>query len=230
MQEQRQSLSIPVAIIIAGALIAFGIYMTGSKSSDVAQNPEERLPENTIEAPTAADHILGNPKAPIVIVEYSDIECPFCKQYHGTLHLLLNEYGEQGKVAWAYRHFPVHKNSAKEAEAAECAAELGGNNAFWSYLDKIFEMTPSNDGLDLAKLPQIAESVGLNATNFNACLSSGKYASRIEAHFQDMKDNAVRGTPYAAIFANGELVHEVREGAVPYDYLKAIVDDILKSI
>lgn len=230
MQDQRQSLSIPIAIIIAGALIAFGIYMTGSKSSVTTQGAPEQLPENTIEAPGIADHLLGNPKAPIVIVEYSDIECPFCKQYHNTLHLLLNEYEEGGKVAWAYRHFPVHNNSAKEAEAAECAAELGGNSAFWNYLDKIFEMTPSNDGLDLAKLPEIAQSVGLNVTSFNTCLSSGKHAARVAAHFQDMKDNAVRGTPYAAIFAKGELVHEVREGAVPYDYLKAIIDDVLESI
>jgi protein-disulfide isomerase len=230
MQDQRQSLSIPVAIIIAGALIAFGIYMTGSKSAAVTQNPQQQLPENTIAAPTAADHILGNAKAPIVIVEYSDIECPFCKQDHSTLHLLLNEYEKSGKVAWVYRHFPVHENSAKEAEATECAAELGGNDAFWRYLDKIFEMTPSNDGLDLAKLPEIAQSIGLNVGSFNTCLSSGKHASKIEAHFQDMKENAVRGTPYAAIFAKGELVHEVREGAVPHEYLKAIVDDILKSI
>ncbi len=230
MQEQKQSLSIPVAIIVAGALIAFGIYMSGSKSSAPAQNQDAQIPENTIPAPSEDDHILVNQKTPIVIVEYSDIECPFCKRYHNTLHQLMDEYKETGSVAWAYRHFPVHQNSGKEAEAAECAAELGGNDAFWKYLDRIFELTPSNDGLDLAKLPDIAKEVGLNVSSFNTCLSSGKYAARVEAHFQDMKNNAVRGTPYAAIFANGELVHEVREGAVPYEYLKAIVDDILESL
>lgn len=232
MQEQRQSLSIPVSIIIAGALIAFGIYMTGPRSSGVASNtPQQQpLPENTIKPVSAADHVLGNPKAPVMIVEYSDIECPFCKQYHSTLHLLMNEYEKEGKVAWAYRHFPVHRNSSKEAQAAECAAELGGNKAFWTYLDKIFAATPSNDGLDLARLPDIAKETGLNVDSFNACLSSEKYAAKIDEHFQDMKNNAVQGTPYAAIFVNGELVHEVREGAVPFDYLKAIVDDILKSL
>ena len=63
----------------------------------------------------------------------------------------------KGQVAWVYRHFPIdslHSRARKEAEATECANEFGGNTVFWQYLDKIFELTPSNDGLDPAELPK----------------------------------------------------------------------------
>src|SRR3989344_5485116 len=101
---------------------------------------------------------------PIAIVEYSDLECPFCKTFQKTLHQIMDEYGESGKVAWVYRHFPLaqlHTKAAKEAEATECAAELGGNAAFWKYADRLFEVTPSNNNLELSQLPVIAAEVGL---------------------------------------------------------------------
>jgi|SRR6185436_4627347 len=106
--------------------------------------------ENIDMAPiTPSDHSIGSLDADVVIVEYSDTECPFCKTIHPVLHEIVKQYG--GKVAWVYRHFPldsIHPKTRKEAEATECAAELGGNEVFWAYLDKIFENTPANNGLD----------------------------------------------------------------------------------
>src|SRR6185436_7093141 len=84
-----------------------------------------------MEPVTEKDHILGNPNAEVIMVEYSDLECPFCKEFHSTLRRVMNEYGKDGKVAWVYRHFPIdslHPKARKEAEATECAAELGGES------------------------------------------------------------------------------------------------------
>ena len=99
------------------------------------------------------DHILGNVNAKIIIVEYSDLECPFCKMFHNTMHQVVEK--NNGDVAWIYRHYPIpqlHPKAFHEAEATECAWEQGGNSVFWKYTDKIFEITPSNNGLDEAKL------------------------------------------------------------------------------
>ena len=107
--------------------------------------------ENINVAPVGQDdYIFGNPEAEIKIVEFSDLECPFCKSFHVTLHQVVQEY--DGKVAWIYRHFPIdsrHPKADAEAVAVECAGKLGGNEMFWKYIDKLFEVTPSNNGFDL---------------------------------------------------------------------------------
>jgi protein-disulfide isomerase len=84
---------------------------------------------------TAEDHVNGDINAPIKIVEYSDIDCPFCKRFHSTLEQVKALYGD--KVVWVYRHFPItqlHPDSFKKSHATECVAELGGNDKFWQYL------------------------------------------------------------------------------------------------
>src|SRR3989344_8831460 len=181
---QVNKLSIPVAIVIAGALIAGGIYLSSLKSANIVavnnQQPQQVVQQTgdleQMKPVTAEDHIRGDINAPVKIVEYSDTECPFCKRFHNTMKQVVAEYGSQ--VAWVYRHFPLdslHEKARKEAEATECAAELGGNEKFWAYLDRLMEVTPSNDGLDSAELPKIAAYVCLDVTQFNTCLSSGKY-------------------------------------------------------
>lgn len=104
--------------------------------------------------PIATDeHLFGNPDAEIVIVEYSDLECPYCKMFHEVMHQVVAEEG--GEVAWIYRHFPMpslHPMAFLEAEATECAWEQGSNEAFWKYTDKLFEITPSNNGLQRSQL------------------------------------------------------------------------------
>ena len=91
----------------------------------------------------ARDHIAGNVDAEVSLIEYSDFECPFCKRFHGTAKQLVEAYG--GRVNWVFRHFPLnfHNPAAqREAEASECAAEIGGNGAFWFYADRIYARTP----------------------------------------------------------------------------------------
>ena len=104
---------------------------------------------------TEKDRLYGNPNAEIKIVEYSDTECPFCKQFDATLNAIMAQYKDGGKVAWIYRYFPLdglHLKARHEAEALECAFEIGGNDKFWEYKTEIFKVTPGNDGLDPALL------------------------------------------------------------------------------
>lgn len=230
----QQSLSIPLAIIVAGAFIAGALFFAGRSSapSPTANNDGGDVTNNDLKNmdPVAADdHILGNPNADIVIVEYSDFECPFCKQFHITMQQIINEYGVDGRVAWVYRHFPItqlHSRAPKESEASECAWEQGGNEAFWAFADRIFEITPSNNGLDPARLPEIAADIGLNKETFNACLNSGKYSDKVESQFNDAIDTGGQGTPHSIIVTKaGQFIP--LSGAQPYGTVKNVVETIL---
>lgn len=231
---QKNNLAVPIAIVIAGALIAWSvIYSTGkipSKTTANNQQGQSAIEETgNLEAmnPVSSnDHIRGNPNAPVKIVEYSDTECPFCKRFHSIMQQVMNEYGNNGKVAWVYRHFPLdqlHPKARKEAEATECAAELGGNDKFWSYLDRLMEITPANNGLDPAELPKIAQYVGLDLTKFNECLSSGKFAQKIEAHVQNAITTGGRGTPWSIVVGQNGKKYPL-SGAQPYESVKQLID------
>jgi protein-disulfide isomerase len=181
------------------------------------------------------DHIVGDPNATVKVIEFSDFECPFCKGFHTTMKKLMEEYGKDGKVAWVYRHFPIdelHSKARKEAQAAECAGELGGNEAFWAYADRLFEVTPSNNRLDLALLPKIAEDTGLDRAKFESCLQGdergGKYAAHIEANRQDATASGGSGTPWSVVIGPKGKVLAIN-GAQPYRAAKAIIDEALKA-
>ncbi|MDP3725133.1 MAG: thioredoxin domain-containing protein, partial [Nanoarchaeota archaeon] len=139
--KQKKDRILPVSILVAGVLISVSIiYGAGKKSFESkkgALGNETASPERMKEV-SGDDHVRGDKNAPVVVVEFSDLECPFCKSFHETMKTVLQNY--EGEVAWVYRHFPLdrlHPKARKEAEASECAAELGGNDAFWAYVDEL---------------------------------------------------------------------------------------------
>ena len=167
----------------------------------------------------------------VKIVEYSDLECPFCKQFHGTIKQIMDEYGKDGKVAWVYRHFPLdqlHSKARNEAVATECANELGGNDKFWAYTDRLFEITPANNGLDPAELPKIAQYVGLNVDKFNTCLTSGKYTKHIQGDVDNATATGGNGTPWSIVVAKNGKKFPLN-GAQPYASVKQLIDIALQE-
>lgn len=223
---------VPLAIIVAGAMVAGAIYFGGNKPSarsltGSGENPNQAQTVKVAKV-TSSDHILGDINAPVVVVEYSDTECPFCKVFHSTMQQIVSDY--KGQVAWVYREFPIpqlHSKAPKEAEALECAADQGGNQAFWNFLDKVFATTNSNNSLDPAQLPIIASSVGLDVNAFNSCLSSGKYTKEVSDSMNAAIAAGAQGTPYSVIIAkNGK--QDTINGAMDYNGVKAKIDALLK--
>jgi len=261
MKEQKNNLVIPAAIILAGFVVAAGIYLSnkGNSPAPVVDTNQNNSSNIVVSPATSTDHILGNPNAPITLIEFSDTECPFCKSFQTTMNSIKESYIKAGTVAWVYRHFPldsIHPKTRKEAEATECVNELGGQTAFWKMLDTIYTNTTSNNTLDPAKLPEFAKSVGVDVTKFNTCLASGKYAATVEADLQDGIKAGAQGTPYnvlvlkTALSTNAESALNdyilknnlgayvtissdkkdvVLSGALPLEVLKTILDAILNK-
>lgn len=230
----RSSLGIPVAIVIAAALVAGAIVYTGSQRSGGSQvaNDPKQLEQGTADievAPvTEKDHILGNPNAAIVIVEYSDFDCPFCKQFHETMQQVMETYGGDGKVAWVYRHFPLtqlHPNAKKIAEASECVASIGGNDAFWKFADLVFDEREVNEQTDMTKLPEFAERAGVSKTTYTQCMESGKFTAAIDESVTAAIKAGASGTPHSILIA-GDQQGPIN-GAQPYPVVKQMIDTLL---
>lgn len=232
-----EKFSLPISIIIAGLLIGGGVYLNGriAKENPTPAQRQQIKSQNLgdlVRPIDANDHILGSSEAKILIIEYSDTECSFCKMFHSTMLNIMQEYGKEGQVAWVYRHFPIaeiHPKAPKEAEALECAASLGGNGKFWEYTNRLYEVTPSNNNLELKELTNIAKQVGLSSTAFETCLNSGEFAPRVNADVVNAKEIGALGTPYSIIVNTKTNEYYPIEGAYPYIQVKSVIDLILNS-
>ena len=194
-----------------------------------AQNDPSVKARNARPVDPASDHIYGNPSAEVSLIEYSDYECPFCKTFHPTAHQMVAEF--DGKVNWVYRHFPLefhNPGAQKQAEAAECAGELGGNEAFWRYSDLIYERTESNgNGFPVSDLVPLAVEIGLNKSEFTTCFDSERYRDRVKDDYADGARAGVSGTPGNILRNNktGNVV--VIPGAQPFTVVKQAVERLL---
>lgn len=227
MEERPSLMPVAVAIVFVGGLIALSLYFAlrpASPSFTTGNGTEVTVP--TI---TDTDHVLGNPNAPVKIIEYSDLDCQYCRTFHATMKQILGAYGTNGQVAWVYRHFPIvelHPNAPKLAEASECVAELGGNEAFWKFVDTIFTSPHNNDRYDMTGLDAAAAVSGVPATAFRTCLDSGKYKSKIAAQFDEAKSAGGKGTPHNIIIGpDGRAVP--LPGSRAYATVKEIIDALL---
>lgn len=171
------------------------------------------------------DHIRGNPNAEFTLLEYSDTECPFCKRFHETAMKFIERHED---VNWVYRHFPLNNHNPgaqQQAEASECVASLGGNDAFWTFIDQVYKQTRSGGrGFPANKLPSTAVSAGVNKTEFEACLSSGKFRERVLQDLANGQASGITGTPGNFLIHNpsGNLV--VITGAQPLENLERTLD------
>ncbi len=168
--------------------------------------------------PQADGSAMGDPAAPVVINEYSDFQCPFCKRFHDeTLALIVRDYVSQGKVYFVYHHFPVvDRGSSLEeshlaANAAVCAAR---QNRFWEFHDVLFaNQNGENIGTFVSRrLEAMAESAGLDMTAYKDCLANGRPDAVVRADVAAAIDAGLSSTPSFVI--NGDLLVGAQSYAV----------------
>ena len=241
-ESQHNPYIIPLSILISGTLIAGAVMYVGdngfgggapaqlgaaagANNAAVPTVPGAEL--EAVRALAEADHVLGNPSAPVKIIEYSDLECPFCSRFHESMKQVMDEFGKDGKIAWVYRHFPleqIHSNARPGANGAECANELGGTQAFWDFVDAVFAR--QEEGLGESLFLQVAGDIGLDQNAFSSCVSSGKHNDTIDVDMENAIASGGQGTPYSIIIAADGSKQAVN-GAVPYTTLKSQIEQAL---
>lgn len=182
-----------------------------------------------VETVQANDHVTGSRTAKVTLIEYSDLECPFCKQFEPTVEQIRKDYGDQ--VETVYRQFPltIHQNAEIEAEASECAASVGGESAFWSYVSTIFTRTTSNGtGFSTDNLAPLAKELGINEANFQKCLDSGASKAKVQHDISTGTAAGVQGTPTSILLVKNHAP-QLLPGALSYAQLKQDIDTALQQ-
>lgn len=219
------------ALIVAGSVVygAKALTNTVLKAPTVAQGPPTQnapdapaapaAPEAKVDVALGANPILGNKDAKVTIVEFSDLQCPFCKRYHDqTWPEIKKSYVDTGKVRYAFRHFPlnnIHPQAAKAGEAIACAREQG---KFYELTDKIFANQQTMMSDDIKRY--VAE-LGLDSGTFNECFDSGRMKGEVDKDLSDGTAAGISGTP--TFFVNGKRL----VGAQPFEAFKAAIDEEL---
>jgi len=231
----RQSMAIPVAIIAGFAMIAIAIFFTGGTQPSAPQTAQAPVdgaaPASEIRPVTGEDYILGNPNAAILMIEYSDYDCPFCKQFHQTMHQVLDEYGVTGRLAWVYRQFPLidlHPNAPVISEAALCVGDLGGNTAFWTFSDAVFDSRFETEPTNVTRLAEFAVEAGVDRAAYQECVDSDRMMDRLKADMADGLAAGAQGTPYTVIKVGSQ--EAVINGAQPYEVVKGIVENLIQQL
>lgn len=218
----NKSLTIPLAIVAGGIIVAVAIYASMPKTSAPSDGNLSFVRPVSI-----SDHILGNPAAQVMIIEYSDFDCEFCKGLHDTLHQIIANAGVNGKVAWVFREFPlseIHPTAFSHARAAECVAQVAGNDAFWKFSNALY----ANQPVDPSTYGTLASSAGISGDAFATCYSTASTTldARITADRQNALDMGAIGTPYSLIIVAGKPP-VVMDSAYSYDAVKQLVDQAL---
>ncbi len=220
---EKFNMSPALAVLLSGVLIAGAIvFIDRYPAQTVKANPEQLPASVNITAPSARDHIIGSLSAPVVLVEYSDFQCPYCKLVYPTLNRIVEE--SKGGVAWVHRNLPlesIHSEARPAALAAECVAEELGNDAFWKFADAIY----NNQGsMSSAYYAQLATQLGANPATFASCTSTEKHAARVDSEALEAQQNGGNGTPFTVVVGGGVQVPV--SGALPYAQFMSVINAV----
>jgi len=215
-----------IGVVVLLAVVAVIGLVTANKRPPVVGEFNTIEPQ---EWPQADGKALGPADAPVVVREYSDFQCPFCRQFSaGVQDQIINDYVETGKIRFEYHHFIVidgnvgGTESRMAAQASECASEQG---RFWDYHEMLFanQQGEGTGAFSDDRLKAFAAALDLETGKFNACLNSNRAASGVTADEAQAKARQVNATP--ALFINDQKV----ENPLDYTTVKAAIDEALGS-
>jgi len=221
-----------IIIIIAAAVVGIGVWNQAKPIVDIVKVDSNPRP--------MADHnMMGDPKAPIQIVEYADFQCPYCKNFYEQTEPLVDQYFvATGKIFYTYRSAGnwvsrnmggVHTESQDAAAAAYCGGDQG---KFWEMHDALFANNrdvEDQGSFTTKRLKAIAEAAGLDMNAFNSCYDGGKYEKQVQQDFTDATAAGIQGTPFFVMTykVNGEVKTETIDGAQPIDVFQQKIEAAL---
>jgi protein-disulfide isomerase len=212
-RSQRSRSYVLLAVAVVLALVAVAVIVALDQGADASQPDTGAV---------ASEKSLGDDDAPVVVLEYGDFQCPYCKDFAlGAEQQLREEYVAQGKVRFVYRHFAfIGDESIWAAEASECANEQG---RFWDYHDKLYEeQAGENQGVfSKDNLRAFAADLGLDTGQFDECFASGKYRDQVQEDIQEAQRRRINSTP--SLLVDGQLI----PNGASYPVLRAAVEAAL---
>lgn len=229
-------LSAPQAILLGALIIGVAVIIAFGGSGEIdskakfsddtfalGENQVQETPTLTFSPDDQNEHVRGSRDADVFLVEYSDIDCPFCRRFHPVMQEIMSMYGKD--IAWVYRQFPLtslHPNAYEKAKATECVAQIAGNDAFWTYLDTLFGTDVSPEQLSATAVAQ-----GVDKAAFDACMASDEIEAKIEEDIASGKKAGVQGTPFTAVINVKTKSQDTLPGALPLEQATGIIDEIL---
>lgn len=179
------------------------------------------------------DHVRGAKDGKITLIEYSDYECPYCNRFRPTMTQLMENYGDQ--ITWVYRQYPLsfHPNAQKLAEAGECVAKYGSEDAFWKFSDTVFSKmedksiysNASTSTVDEETILTLAAQAGANRNNVKSCLDKGEMKQTVSDMQAAATKAGISGTPSTIILS--DKGNSVIPGALPYEQVETMIKNAL---
>ena len=212
-------------LALAKGRVASGIPRAKVYEAIIQNGKEPPPPERkAVPAPDASNPVRGAATAKVVIEEFADFQCPFCKRVEPTLHALQQKYGAKIKFVWRHLPLPFHKNAQLAAEAAQEVYSQQGSAGFWAFHDKLFNSDKDDSTrTDRATLEQFASELGVNMNEFQTALDSHKHQAKVEADTALANKIGINGTP--AFVINGYYL----SGAQPEAAFRKLIELSLKG-
>ncbi len=206
-------------LVLGIAIFSSYNYFRLSRQSDAVseQNSPAQQNEPAVFSLTDADHVWGAKDAPVTLVVFSDLTCPYCREYYANLSKFMATRSDQVRIIW--RHLPISLSSVSSvssAVASECAGEQG---QFFEYLSALY---PHQDQYGPEFYLSTAKDLGLDVNAFSTCVESGRYDDKIKANFDEAVSLGVEGSP--ASFLNGRYL----AGALTLEQLESLIDPLIK--
>lgn len=226
-QERRTRLLVIGGVVLLAIIAVVLVITLGSKPPQVSSAEYITVP--TQSWPQATGKSMGPSNAKVVILEYADFQCPYCRQFHESIfQQIVDQYVKTGKARFEYHHFIVidsntgGNESHRAAEASECASDQG---RFWDYFNMLFanQKTEGSGTFSDDRLKAFAGAIGLDTAKFNSCLDSGRDASRLTADQAQAVALGLQGTP--TVIINGQRV----QNPLDLNAVKTMIDTALQS-
>lgn len=225
-EAKKFELTPSISIIVAGVIIAGAIVFSNNqaKGGPAAVGAAPTPTVSNIRPPSVSDHVMGSITAPIVLVEYSDYQCPYCSMIYPTLKRIVSE--SNGQIAWVYRQFPltsIHPQAAPAALASECVAEQLGNDGFWKFTDLLYA---NQSKLSADYYTQVATQLGVDASKYATCVKENKYQSVIDRDTAEAQSSGGSGTPFTVVFNTKTNKAAPISGALPYAQIMSVINAV----